>query len=140
MPQVYRNPSPRRCRRKCMEGAPLRSTRLLPRGNCRMASLGYCQSESYPTFHFPVLPLPSMNWRAASSKLGRLSHHICMPCFVLRLPASCPPALLSYHHPDLSKRVSGRLVEQGRCSTVERRGNCEASKGNVTSAAHPRSA
>lgn len=58
LPQGYRNPSPRRCRRRCMEGTPLRSTRLLPRGNGRMASLGYCQSESYPTFHYSALPLP----------------------------------------------------------------------------------
>lgn len=43
---------PRRYRRRCMEETPLRSTRLLPRANGRMASLGYCQSDSYPTFHF----------------------------------------------------------------------------------------
>lgn len=31
-----------------------------------MASVGYSQSESYPTFLVSVLPLPSFNGRAAS--------------------------------------------------------------------------
>lgn len=92
MPQGYRIPSPRRCGRKCMEGPPLRSTRLLPRVNGRMASLGYCQSESYPTFHFSALPLPTLTERAVVQTWPRHPTTL-VPCFILRLAASCTAVL-----------------------------------------------
>jgi hypothetical protein len=54
-----------------------------------MASLGYSQSESYPPFHFSVLPVPSLDEGLPLPPLL-----LCLPaspsmsCFFLRLSGS----------------------------------------------------
>ena len=58
-----------------------------------MASLGYFQSESYPPFHFSALPLRSLYVSGPFRPELAVSYIDSIPCFFLRLAASCPPVV-----------------------------------------------
>jgi len=58
-----------------------------------MASLGYSPSDSYLPFHFSALPVPSLNEGGPVCPELAVSRTTLMPCFFLRLAASCPPVL-----------------------------------------------
>lgn len=58
-----------------------------------MASVGYCQSESYPTFHFSAPASPDLEMSGPfRPNLAVRSHHL-MPCFIRGLLPPCPAVL-----------------------------------------------
>lgn len=121
-------PPPRRRRRRRVDGAPLRSTRRLPRGSGRMASPALPQSESYPTFHVSALPLPSSNERPVLSIPDHLCHRLCHHLCLASSYGLIPAVHLSYNHPGLLMLLPERLTQRSRRSTVARRDDREATK------------